>query len=390
MEKYSIVKKSNNPKVIAMLSGGKDSIAAVILLKKSGIDVTAIHFVHKWGAAIPTEEAKRICAEYQIPLIIKDYTEEFCNAVNGYTAGRPCLLCKKQMYKVLLSYLQNNEFGWLCIGDNSNDRTTIARIKQFINDGHPEDNLLCSAYFGSEMGIVLPEGMKVIRPLIDMSAKDIENFFRRENIVIKRINSTGDKYFEYHREGCPVQFADIGVELNEKLYADLKKYNDCITEFAREEGILASIHMPSTFIITIPRGREEQALDYLEMHGLSVNRNINSTDIPSWEVFIGYVYELNRNLLDTGAYEKVFNRFRERMELYGEGRITKRLDDVTVCTYTEKAASLELIFNFSDNKASITYSFNNDALSRKDKQVFDNLILEMFRTRKYKVVNAWI
>ena len=390
MEKYSIVKKSNNPKVIAMLSGGKDSIAAVILLKKSGIDVTAIHFVHKWGAAIPTEEAKRICAEYQIPLIIKDYTEEFCNAVNGYTAGRPCLLCKKQMYKVLLSYLQNNEFGWLCIGDNSNDRTTIARIKQFINDGHPEDNLLCSAYFGSEMGIVLPEGMKVIRPLIDMSAKDIENFFRRENIVIKRINSTGDKYFEYHREGCPVQFADIGVELNEKLYADLKKYNDCITEFAREEGILASIHMPSTFIITIPRGREEQALDYLEMHGLSVNRNINSTDIPSWEVFIGYVYELNRNLLDTGAYEKVFNRFIERMELYGEGRITKRLDDVTVCTYTEKAASLELIFNFSDNKASITYSFNNDALSRKDKQVFDNLILEMFRTRKYKVVNAWI
>ena len=390
MEKYSIVKKSNNPKVIAMLSGGKDSIAAVILLKKSGIDVTAIHFVHKWGAAIPTEEAKRICAEYQIPLIIKDYTEEFCNAVNGYTAGRPCLLCKKQMYKVLLSYLQNNEFGWLCIGDNSNDRTTIARIKQFINDGHPEDNLLCSAYFGSEMGIVLPEGMKVIRPLIDMSAKDIENFFRRENIVIKRINSTGDKYFEYHREGCPVQFADIGVELNEKLYADLKKYNDCITEFAREEGILASIHMPSTFIITIPRGREEQALDYLEMHGLSVNRNINSTDIPSWEVFIGYVYELNRNLLDTGAYEKVFNRFLERMELYGEGRITKRLDDVTVCTYTEKAASLELIFNLSDNKASITYSFNNDALSRKDKQVFDNLILEMFRTRKYKVVNAWI
>ena len=390
MEKYSIVKKSNNPKVIAMLSGGKDSIAAVILLKKSGIDVTAIHFVHKWGAAIPTEEAKRICAEYQIPLIIKDYTEEFCNAVNGYTAGRPCLLCKKQMYKVLLSYLQNNEFGWLCIGDNSNDRTTIARIKQFINDGHPEDNLLCSAYFGSEMGIVLPEGMKVIRPLIDMSAKDIENFFRRENIVIKRINSTGDKYFEYHREGCPVQFADIGVELNEKLYADLKKYNDCITEFAREEGILASIHMPSTFIITIPRGREEQALDYLEMHGLSVNRNINSTDIPSWEVFIGYVYELNRNLLDTGAYEKVFNRFLERMELYGEGRITKRLDDVTVCTYTEKAASLELIFNFSDNKASITYSFNNDALSRNDKQVFDNLILEMFRTRKYKVVNAWI
>lgn len=168
MEEYSIVKKSNNPKVIAMLSGGKDSIAAVVLLKKSGIDVTAIHFVHNWGATIPTEEAKRICEEYQIPLIIKDYTQEFCNAVNGYTAGRPCLLCKKQMYKVLLEYLDTGEFGWLCIGDNSNDRTTIARIKQFIRDGHPEDDLLCSAYFGSEIGVVLPKGMKVIRPLISV------------------------------------------------------------------------------------------------------------------------------------------------------------------------------------------------------------------------------
>lgn len=385
MEEYSIVKKSNNPKVIAMLSGGKDSIATVVLLKKSGIDVTAIHFVHKWGAAIPTEEAKRICAEYQIPLIVKDYTQKFCEAVNGYTAGRPCLLCKKQMYKVLLDYLKTNEFGWLCIGDNSNDRTTIARIKQFINDGHPEDNLMCSAYFGSEMGIVLPQGMKVIRPLINMSAEEVETFLRNEEISIRRINSTGDKYFEYHREGCPVQFADIGVELNEDLYADLKKYNDCITEFARTEGILASIHMPSTFIITIPRGYEGKAADYLEMNGLSVNRNINSADIPTRILYVGVVYELNRNLLDTGAYEKVFNRFLERLELYGDKKQINRIEDVVVCTYKESDASLDMIFNFSDNKASITYSFDNEALSRKDKQVFDNLILEMFRTRKYKV-----
>ena len=141
MNEYNIVKESPNPKVIAMLSGGKDSVASVILLKENGIDVTAIHFVHKWGAEIPTEEAKRICNEYNIPLIIKDYTQEFCEAINGYTAGRPCLICKKQMYKVLLGYLSSNEYGWLCIGDNSNDRTTIARINKYINEGHAEDSL---------------------------------------------------------------------------------------------------------------------------------------------------------------------------------------------------------------------------------------------------------
>jgi 3'-phosphoadenosine 5'-phosphosulfate sulfotransferase (PAPS reductase)/FAD synthetase len=374
-----------NPKTIAMLSGGKDSIASVVLLKKSGIDVTAIHFVHRWGAEIPTEEAKRICDEYQIPLIIKDYTKEFCDAINGYTAGRPCLLCKKQMYKILLKYLETNEFGWLCIGDNSNDRTTIARIKHFIDDGHPADNLLCSTYFGSEMGIVLPEGMKVIRPLINMTAKDVENFLESESIVIKRINSTGDKYFEYHREGCPVQFADIGVELNENLYVDLKKYNDCITEFARNEGILASIHMPSTFIITIPRGYEEKAADYLEMHGLSVNRDINSSDIPSREVFIGYVNDLSRNLLETRAYEKIFNRFLERLELYGNEKDTIELNEYIICKYREDDVAFEIQFDFVDLKAEIKYSFGEKASGCKNRTIFDNLILEMFRTRKYAV-----
>lgn len=111
-----------------------------------GIDVSAIHFVHDWSSDIPTEEVKRICKEYQIPYVIKDYTKEFCEAVNGYTAGRPCLLCKKKMYEVLLDYLSDNEYGWLCIGDNLNDRTTISRIKNYIQNGHSEEDLICSSY----------------------------------------------------------------------------------------------------------------------------------------------------------------------------------------------------------------------------------------------------
>ena len=41
------VKNSQNPKVLVMLSGGKDSIASTIFLKVHGIDVTAIHFKHR-------------------------------------------------------------------------------------------------------------------------------------------------------------------------------------------------------------------------------------------------------------------------------------------------------------------------------------------------------
>lgn len=385
MDIYYNIKNSKNPKVIAMLSGGKDSVAAVLLLKKNGIDVTAIHFIHEWGAAIPTDEAKRICSEYEIPLIIKDYTKEFRDAVNGYTAGRPCLICKKQMYKLLLNYLESGQYGWLCIGDNSNDRTTIARINQYISDNHPEDSLICSGYFGSEMGIVLPKGMKVIRPLIDMSVKDIERFLEEEKISIKRINSTGDKYFEYHREGCPVQFADIGVELNEILYSELKIYNDAITEFAREKGILASIHMPSTFIITIPRGYEEEAALYLENQGLKVDKQTNSTELSHDKSFQALIFDLDKNLYTTRAYEKIFKRILERLELFNGNIAINDNNGTVICSYSGQESTLKISFDFDGQNAYLIYSFNNSSLGRKNKEVFDNLILEMFRTRKYKV-----
>lgn len=385
MDSYYNIKNSKNPKVIAMLSGGKDSVAAVLLLKKNGIDVTAIHFIHEWGAAIPTDEAKRICSEYEIPLIIKDYTKEFRDAVNGYTAGRPCLICKKQMYKLLLNYLESGQYGWLCIGDNSNDRTTIARINQYISDNHPEDSLICSGYFGSEMGIVLPKEMKVIRPLIDMSVKDIERFLEEEKISIKRINSTGDKYFEYHREGCPVQFADIGVELNETLYSELKIYNDAITEFAREKGILASIHMPSTFIITIPRGYEEEAALYLENQGLKVDKQTNSTELSHGKSFQALIFDLDKNLYTTRAYEKMFKRILERLELFNGNIAINDNNGTVICSYSGQESTLKISFDFDDQNAYLIYSFENSSLGRKNKEVFDNLILEMFRTRKYKV-----
>ena len=385
MDSYYNIKKSKNPKVIAMLSGGKDSVAAVLLLKKNGIDVTAIHFIHEWGAAIPTDEAKRICSEYEIPLIIKDYTKEFRDAVNGYTAGRPCLICKKQMYKLLLNYLESGQYGWLCIGDNSNDRTTIARINQYISDNHPEDSLICSGYFGSEMGIVLPKEMKVIRPLIDMSVKDIERFLEEEKISIKRINSTGDKYFEYHREGCPVQFADIGVELNETLYSELKIYNDAITEFAREKGILASIHMPSTFIITIPRGYEEEAAVYLENQGLKVDKDINSNAIQYDKTLAAVVYEMNTNILSTKAYEKIFNRFLERLEISSTKIDIQCNDKIVCCRCLGMDEELSICFDFYRKKADILFLYNQSSKSRKEINIFENLILELFRTRKYRV-----
>lgn len=377
------IKSSCNPKVICMLSGGKDSIAALIILKQSGVNVTAIHFIHKWSSDIPTNEAKRICDYYNIPLIIYDYTMEFCNAVDMYTGGRPCLICKKEMYKILLKYVASGDYGWIGIGDNANDRTTISRIKQYLNT-NDEQSLFYNRYFGSEMGIKLPDNVMVLRPLIQMQANDVEDFLRKEHIQVQRINSTGDKYFEYHREGCPVQFADIGVELNPVLYSKLKEYNDCITEFARMKGILASIHMPSTFIITIPKGYENEAAEYLTCHGLTVDSMVNSSYDQSWETIIGTVYDLDNRILDTRAYEKIFIRFLERLELFGKNYLIENIRNIIHAHYFDTFTRVIIIFNFDLKIVDIKYTCLTDKKSIKDVTFIDNLIIELFRTRKFR------
>lgn len=380
IKKYSEILNSKNPKVITMLSGGKDSCASIIKLKKNGVDVTAIHFSHPWTSDIPTEEAKKICNLYKIPLLIIDFTKEFCDAIVGYTSGRPCLICKKQMYKKLLEILNTNEYGWICIGDTASDKTTIARIKQFLKK---DESLMFNKYFGSEMGMKLPSEMKVVRPLIEMSAKEVENFLLEENIVINRINSTGDKYFEYHREGCPVQFADIGVPHTKELFLDLKIYNDKITEYARSKGILASIHMPSTFIVTIPKGYEMEALDYLKKSGLNVDENINSDNFKKEKVVKAIIYEIDIKKYNSKVFESIFNRFLERIELYGKERSFNEIKNHILCFYEEEDKTFHIDFNYNKKTIDIQLVCSENYDIKKYKKIFENLIIELFRTRKY-------
>lgn len=119
---------------------------------------------------------------------------------------------------------------------------------------------------------------------------------------------------------------------------------------------------------------------------MDVNANVNSSEIPLREEFVGYVYDLNRNLLNTNVYEKVFRRFLERLELIGDNIIINYLEDNVVCVYKENDVLLEMNFKFDISEATIIYSFGKDSCGRKDRLLFDNLILEMFRTRKYKVM----
>lgn len=379
----SIVKKSDNPRVLLMLSGGKDSIAALVKMAKEGIDVHAIHFMHKWSETIPSQEAKRICDMYGVKLIKYDFSDDFCKAVSGYTDGRPCLICKKQMYKCLERFLESGEYGWLAIGDNANDQLTIERMKSFDNI-FGNDNYICSDYFGSEMGCKLPDHMHVLRPLIETNADDVERFLVNNNIFVQRIRSTGDKYFEYHREGCPVQFVEVGTPIDEQLMEQLKDYNCKITEFARKKGIRASVHMPSTFIITIPEGFEQEASDYLKQSGLYVDDECNSSVLEEITVYYAYIEKYNGDYFIYNSYNCIFNRFADRIGIKStQNSKICNSDGIVLCVKSDKIYELKMIFD--KQTGSVTIELKKTKESMFSLEQFSNLIIENFKTRKYVV-----
>ena len=381
-----IVLESKNPKVLLMLSGGKDSIATAILLKENSINVEAIHFIHAWGSSIPTNEAKRICSEYSIPLKIVDFTAEFCSSILGYTGGRPCLLCKKEMYKKLLSIICENDYGWLAIGDNADDRTTIARIKNYILESSANKSLECTSYFGSEMGIKLPDGMRVLRPIIHMKAIEVESFLARKHVKVRRINSTGDKYFEYHREGCPIQFADLGVPLTTSIFDKLKVYNEAVTEYARENHFLASVHIPSTFVVTVPKGYEEKSLQYLISRGLGVNLEINRPKNEG-KMYFAYIKNISAELLKSRMYKKIVSRMSERLEIKCIKNEYIIADKLISADVTGLGVHLSFFFDFVNMRAMIHLEFYDDSSLRMEFGIFDNLIVELFHTRDYIVAH---
>ena len=76
MSKYQIPFIPKDSKVLLQLSGGKDSIACMILLKEHDVRFEAIHFIHNYVYSLPTSMAKKACDALGVKLNVVDISSE--------------------------------------------------------------------------------------------------------------------------------------------------------------------------------------------------------------------------------------------------------------------------------------------------------------------------
>ena len=92
-------------KILVALSGGVDSAAAVILLRKQGYEVGGATMLLRDGGEAESEDAKTVAERLGIPFYCFDLRKEFAEIVIGdfrqvYVSGgtpNPCVLCNKRM-----------------------------------------------------------------------------------------------------------------------------------------------------------------------------------------------------------------------------------------------------------------------------------------------------
>ncbi len=160
IDQHKLIEKGE--KVLAALSGGKDSLALALVLSRLGYDVTGLHI--DLGIGISSEKARavceRFCSKHNIPLIVKEMAKEGL-AIPDVKArlNRPiCSACGKIKRYYFNQTARELGFDALATGHNLDDE--IARLTS--------NTLRWDRAYLSDQGPVLPddEGFrKKIKPL---------------------------------------------------------------------------------------------------------------------------------------------------------------------------------------------------------------------------------
>ena len=350
-------------KVLVQLSGGKDSVACLCFLKENNVLVEAVHFVHNYGYTLPTQMAKQVCETIGVKLHIVDITEKIKSLFLADFNQRPCRFCKSIMDSETVDMAISLNCNFICVGDTKDDTMLLNRIAS--QDGSKP---YFSRYFNQNVD--LPSNISIFRPFIEIDGATALSYVKDRFSFFERVNDTGDKYCEYSREGCPLQFKDLGVNYTEELMTNLLKYNSLCSDFATKRGIKASIHLPSEFIVTIPKGYEKECRSYLIANGCQLSCEQEIKKEIAYNILVKLSAKLSAAILEISV-----KRFVERCSL-------------KISTYSQSDDTLyisgvgfDIIATSKNNYLNILLIMEND-ISNID---LNNIVMEIFHTYRFSI-----
>lgn len=167
---YKMLEGSDKVKVAVALSGGKDSLTLLFLLKAisgRGFPELEIHAVHiegefTCGAGVTTSFLKEICGELNIPLTLRRSTKTLENL--------ECYSCSRERRSLLFEAAKELGSEIIAFGHHQDDNAQTL-LMNLLNKGEFAGNL-------PKLKMV-NYGIIIIRPLIYIAENDIREFAKQ-------------------------------------------------------------------------------------------------------------------------------------------------------------------------------------------------------------------
>lgn len=129
------------PKAIALYSGGLDSILAIVVMLKQGIEVTALHFINNFGCAITDKTGISLknspaADSFDFKVQFVHLGDKFINIVKNPKFGHgknmnPCIDCKILMIKEAKKVMQKLGADFIITGEVLGQRPMSQRRDAF-------------------------------------------------------------------------------------------------------------------------------------------------------------------------------------------------------------------------------------------------------------------
>ncbi|ASJ07128.1 7-cyano-7-deazaguanine synthase [Thermococcus pacificus] len=228
IEAFSRTNGLYKKKILVLFSGGKDSSLVLYLLKKAGLDVSALTFFHRWSWRETLNWAMGFTKKLGVEHFLVDVTDGLLREAAG-RKGPVCINCKKVMLWNAKWFALNNGFDVLAKGDNANDKIIGALLDQCKTDIR-----LCG----------LPKiGVPFFRPLIKYTAEEVEALAEEVGIKPHRMYEHARR--RQWREGCPLQYIDREEIVTPELMELAYRVNYEVSKIARKRKVRVSVRVPS-------------------------------------------------------------------------------------------------------------------------------------------------
>ena len=186
VQKYNLLSKKD--KVIVAISGGKDSMTVLYLLKKFGYNVSALHInleMGKWSEA-HLANIRKFCSELKVPLHVysvrKELGRSMCSIksiVKSKAKLQDCTICgiiRRWMINRIARKLGATK---IATGHNLDDASQTVLMNYF------KGNLMIGLNEGPYVGIISDKKfVQRVKPLYFMPEKEVELYSKSQKFPV--------------------------------------------------------------------------------------------------------------------------------------------------------------------------------------------------------------